>query len=151
MSGSHDVESLGFLDHEPRPPPVLFNSEAQPGLGTGDNITLIGTGSVPASNLGDYQTVPVQDPEGPEAQGDHGQEANTHTSEHPGQVKIDKPSSPVHHEKSYANRKIPWKPFYLRSLVVASFAALFGILAATLEIVLAISVRHQGLTDPPHS
>ncbi|KAM7199591.1 hypothetical protein V8F33_004402 [Rhypophila sp. PSN 637] len=152
MSDSHDVESLGFLHHEPRQAPVLFDSEAQPGLGTHDDITLIGTGSVPASNPGDYQTVPVQDPEGPEAQGDHGQEPNTNTSKHPGQVKIDKPSSPVHHKKAYANRrspklKIPWKPVYLRSSVVASFAALFGILAMTLEMVLAISVRHQGLTS----
>jgi len=42
---------------------------------------------------------------------------------------------------------IPWKPTYLRTFVLDGFIALFGILAALLEVMFAISVRNQGLTS----
>ena len=48
---------------------------------------------------------------------------------------------------SDVERRIPWRPFYLRRRVLSAFCILFLALVIILETLLAISERRQGLTS----
>lgn len=53
-------------------------------------------------------------------------------------------------ENETAPAQLPWRPFYLRRLIIASFIVTFVLILATIEALLAISNKNDGIATSSH-